>query len=396
MDIHQTVPGPRHRLPFYPGHFLVAMATVSLGPLLDPMMQDLSIPLSQGGLINGILFVGSALGIVLFNVAQSHLVAKWWFAGSTAFLALGLILAGTAAHSLWAVCLAYSAVGLSIAVMLAVSFMWLAVHLREKMATSALVLTIFFGMAMISVPVIIGQALERGWTWRHVLMVEGGVALVAALAFALMPLLDIPGRQNVRLTHLREAASHNRGLLLAILGAGFTYTGAEFVLNVWLPKFQIEVFSSSDAFASLAVTLFWTGEVTGRLFFVPLARRVEPARLLLVCTCVMAVFTTSMSFASSATSAVVLAALAGLAASPCYALIASYSGAFPGWKSGVVSSLFVLSGAPGGMLFPYLIGPLADSAGFRIALAAVAVPILASGAFALLLHARSRDHASVH
>ena len=372
------------------------MATVSLGPLLDPMMKDLSIPLSQGGLVNGILFVGSALGIVLFNAAQSHLAAKWWFAGATAFLGIGQILAGTVAHSLWAVCLAYSAVGLGIAVMLAVSFMWLAVHLRERMATSALVLTIYFGMAMISVPVIIGRALESGFTWRHVLIVEGGIALIAAVAFALMPLLDIPGRQNVRLTHLREAASHNRGLLLAILAAGFTYTGAEFVLNVWLPKFQIEVFSSSDGFASLAVTLFWVGEVTGRLFFLPLAKRVDPARLLLVCTCVMAVFTTSMSFAPSATSALVLAAFAGLAASPCYALIASYSGAFPGWKSGVVSSLFVLSGAPGGMLFPYMVGPLAESLGFRIALAAVAIPILAAGAFSLLLHARAKDYAPSH
>lgn len=388
MHSDTSNPGLRHRLPFYPGQFLIAMATVSLGPLLDPMMKDLSIPLSQGGLINSTLFIGTALGIVLFNAAQAHLPTKWCFTGATALLGASLILAGTVARNLWAVCIAYSAVGLAAAMILTTGFVWLAAHVKKNMASSVLMLTLFFGLAMISIPPLVGHALDNGATWRQIILVEGGVSLCAALIFVFLPLLDIPERRNIGLAHLRAVIAHNRGLLLAMLAGGFAYTGAEFIFNVWLPKSQIEVFGSSGTMASLALTLFWAGEATGRLLFVPLAKRVSAARLLLVCSCVMGAFAIALAVAPSATAALALAAGGGLAASPCYALIASYSDRFPGWQSGVASSLFILSGAIGGMVFPYLIGPLAASAGFRVALAMAAVPALVCSGLSLVLHAK--------
>lgn len=60
-----------------------------------------------------------------------------------------------------------------------------------------------------------------------------------------------------------------------------------------------------------------------------------------------------------------------------------------GWQSGVASSMFALSGGVGSMLFPYLVGPIADSAGFRAALAVTAFPAAAYGLFSLLIHARA-------
>ncbi|NTW08739.1 MAG: DUF1559 domain-containing protein, partial [Anaerolineaceae bacterium] len=88
-------------------------------------------------------------------------------------------------------------------------------------------------------------------------------------------------------------------------------------------------------------------------------------------------------------SALVLSVGAGLGASASYGLIGSYSGQFPGWQSGVASSLFILAGGVGCVVFPYLIGPIASSAGFRISLATVAVPAVLYGLFSLLIHARA-------
>jgi hypothetical protein len=47
--------------------------------------------------------------------------------------------------------------------------------------------------------------------------------------------------------------------------------------------------------------------------------------------------------------------------------------------------MFVLSGAVGSAAFPYIMGPLASAAGFRIALAVVAVPALIYGGAALVI-----------
>jgi MFS family permease len=116
-----------------------------------------------------------------------------------------------------------------------------------------------------------------------------------------------------------------------------------------------------------------------------LTRRFSPARLLLACGCAFAVFAVAVAFAPSQGVSLVLAVGAGLGASASYGLIGSYAGRFPGWQSAVASSLFILSGGVGSIVFPYIMGPLASSAGFRVGLAVLAVPALAYGAASLLL-----------
>ena len=88
----------------------------------------------------------------------------------------------------------------------------------------------------------------------RVLTIEGCLSLLMVLIFAFLPLTDIPGRQNVRLAHLKQVVAYDSMLLLGIMGAGLMYVGAEMTMNVWLPKFQIDVFGASDTWAGLSVT----------------------------------------------------------------------------------------------------------------------------------------------
>jgi FHS family glucose/mannose:H+ symporter-like MFS transporter len=362
----------------------------SLGPLLNQMMLDLGIPLSRGGLVSGGLFAGTAFGVVLFNTTMARIPAKWTLCGGTALLGLGLA-SGAAAHSLWALFLTYLVAGLAGALLINTSWIWISAHITEHKAAASLAMIVFFGLGMMVVPVVVGQALDMGATWREILLVEGGLTMACAVAFACLPLLDVPERQNVRLAHLKSVAGHDPWLLIGVLGAGFMYTGAESTINVWLPKFQIEVFSSGDTWASLSVTLFWVGLVIGRLAFMPLTKRFAATRLLLVCMGMMAGFTVALALAPSETVALVMAVGAGLGASASYGLISTYSGHFPGWRSGVALSLFILSGAVGGVVLPYVLGPLASAVGFRLALALVAVPAVACALFGQLIHRRAES-----
>jgi len=139
------------------------------------------------------------------------------------------------------------------------------------------------------------------------------------------------------------------------------------------------------------VTLFWVGLIAGRLIVMALTRRFSPSRLLLICACTMAVFTVAVALAPSQAASLVLAVGAGLGASASYGIIGSYAGRFPEWQSAVASSLFILSGGVGSIAFPYIMGPLADSAGFRTALAMIAVPAVVYALFSLLIRARSGE-----
>jgi FHS family glucose/mannose:H+ symporter-like MFS transporter len=248
---------------------------------------------------------------------------------------------------------------------------------------------LFFALAMMAVPLVIGSALDAGASWRWILGVEAGLELVWGLTVVFLPLLDVCGRQNVRIGQLREVVAFNRRLLVGMMVAGFAYVGSEMTMNIWLPKFQIDVFGSSDTRASLAVTLFWVGLIAGRLLAMRLTGRFSPARLLLFLSGTLAVFAVAVALAPSAGVSLVLAVGAGLGASASYGLIGSYAGRYPGWQSAVATSLFILAGTAGSIAFPYMMGPLASSAGFRVALAVVAVPALVYGAASLLIHRSS-------
>ena len=392
MTIESASPRPtlRQRVSLYPGQFIGAMVMVSLGPLLDPLMRDLDVPLSRGGVISALFFVGGVLGILVVNCVMAKVSVTRTIVTGMALQGVGLV-AGSTAQDLWTLLPALFVAGLGGVFVNTICWIWLPAHVKENMAAAALLMISFFALGMIVTPVVLGIVMDAGATWRWILVAEGGVSLLAASFFAVFPLLDVTGRQNIRPQQLSRVVNHNRGLLLAIVVAIFMYTGAETSFNVWLPKFQIDVFGASDAWASLSVTLFWIGIIAGRLIMVPLTKRFSPSRLLLVCAAILAVMAVGVALAPTLATSMIFSVGAGLGASAAYGLIGSYAGHFPGWYSGVVSSLFVLGGSFGCALFPYIFGPLASAGGFRFALAAVALPALAFGALSFLIHSRSQE-----
>ena len=88
-------PHPTLRLPLYPSQFLIAMAIVSIGPLLHPMMRDLGVPLSRGGLVSAGLFLGNASAIVVLNTALARFPAKTVLLGGTLLQAAALAWRGS-------------------------------------------------------------------------------------------------------------------------------------------------------------------------------------------------------------------------------------------------------------------------------------------------------------
>jgi len=362
------------------------MAIVSIGPLLHPMMNDLGVPLSRGGLVSAGLFIGNASAIVVLNTLLARFQPRTMLLGATLLQAVSLACAGLASRGLWSLFLAYLFIGFAGALLNTTCWIWISAHMVQNRAAAALRMIMFFALAMMAVPLLLGLALDRGASWRWLLVAEGGISLLSALALVFLPLPDVPGRQNVRIAQFRQVMAFNPKLLLGMVVAGFTYVGAEMTINIWLPKFQIDVFAVGDTRASLGVTLFWVGLIAGRLVVIRLTRRFSPSRLLLLCACTLSVFCVALAFAPSQPAALVLAMGAGLGASASYGLIGSYAGCFPGWQSAVASSLFIFSGAVGAVAFPYLMGPIASAAGFRIALTILAVPVLVCGAASLLIH----------
>jgi MFS family permease len=101
---------------------------------------------------------------------------------------------------------------------------------------------------------------------------------------------------------------------------------------------------------------------------------------------VMAFFAAGVALSNSAPLSMVMAFFAGVGASGGFPLILGFSGKFPAWHAGVVFSAVVLAGAVGRIVFPYLVGPVAQVAGFRVAMGMAFVLAAACSLLALFLH----------
>jgi MFS transporter, FHS family, glucose/mannose:H+ symporter len=366
--------------------FMVGVVMISLGPILDPTVKDLGIPLSQAGLTSVGYALGMLGGVLALNLGLARVPVKWTLIGAAWLQTVGLGLAGLLASGLWSLFGAYVIVGAGCVFLNSLPGMWITSHVKVGASHAMMVLLVYFAVGMMITPLIIGAALGAGASWRWVLGVEAILSMGLAVLLTIMPVSDIRGRQNLRPRRLLEVIGFNTRLFWAVLCASILYIGSEFILNVWLPKFEIDVFAAGKTLAGLAVTSFWVGLLLGRIIVVPLTRRFLASRLLLVGTAVMAVFALGVALSVNIAMSVAMAFFAGLGASGAFPLILSFSARFPKWHAGVVFSAVIMAGALGRIVFPYAIGPLAESLGFRVAIGLAFLLALILSVLSLYLH----------
>jgi MFS transporter, FHS family, glucose/mannose:H+ symporter len=382
---------PKSRLPLYLTQFLSGVVWVSLGPLLDSILRDLGIPLSQGGIIALVFFLGSVVGLVSFNVLLARVPVKWCLVGAGLLEAGALAAAGLLSYDSWSLLVPYFFMGFAAVTLGAVPGMWLSAHVKEGTARAMTVIMMSSVSAMTLTPIVLGVLLNSGANWRSILAGEAVFTLVLTLIVAVLPLADIARRENLRPRHVRTVIAFNPRLLAAIVAAAFLYLGAEMTLIVWLPKFEADVFGASATWASLSVTFYFVGQIAGRLIAVPFTRRFLASSLLFVCAVVMGLFVGAIGMSPSQGISLALTFCAGLGSSAAFSFIGSYAAKFPDWHAGVVFSAFQLAGGVGGIVFPYLTGPIAASAGFKAAIAVAAVPALIVAFLALRLREASGE-----
>jgi fucose permease len=372
--------------PLYAATFTVGVVMISLGPLLDSILADLDIPLSQGGLISVAFAVGMLIGVVALNFFLARVPVRWGLIGAAWLQAVALAASGLLAQNLWSLFIAYLFVGMGCVFLNSLPGMWVGSHVKVGTSHAMVVLLLFFAIGMMLAPVVIGVALGLGATWRWVFSAEAVLSVILAVILTVMPVSDISGRENLRWRQLRDVVGFNPRLFAAVIVAAVLYVGAEFILNVWLAKFTIDVFGAGKNVASQVVALFWAGLVVGRLMVIPLTRRVPASRLLMAATGTMAVFALGIALSASLAMVMVMAFMSGLGTSASYALIASFSGRFPAWHAGVLYSAVVMAAAFGRIIFPYVIGPIAQSLGFRVAIGLAFVLAVAVSILSLYLH----------
>jgi fucose permease len=368
------IEGPRSAAVLYPSQVFVGATLITLGPLLDPILRDLDIPLASGGLLSFGFFLGRVVGVLLLNFALARVPIKTIMVTCAIVLTFGSAASGLLGVGLWQLALALFVTGLAGVIPNAISGVWVAAHIHKGVEKAMLNIGAYFGLGVVVAPLVIGAALELGATWRWVFLGEAIFAAVVAVVLAILPIADIPDRENLRTGQLKAVALSHPRLLTVILGATFLYVCVEGTLYVWLAKLQVDSFGAGPGMAALSVTLFWGGITAGRYLAVPLTRLASPARLLAVFASMLTFFVAGLAVSPSLAVSEAFSFLAGVGASACWPMISCYTPRFPGWQSGVVFSGMMLVGTVANTVSPYLFGPAVAGLGFRAAVALWLVP----------------------
>ena len=385
-----TAATPPHSLAYlYPITFFTGTILISLGPVLDPIIRDLDIPLSRGGLLATGYAAGRVIALLLFNLFLARVPLKRLVVGSALIQAVALALPALFAHSLGPLLGALVAVGAAATIPVVVPVVWIGAYAKHSTERAMLKILIFFALGVVVAPLVIGAALALGAGWRWVFIGEAIFALLVGFGVLALPLADVPGRENIRLRQFRAAVMYAPRLLVLVLAGMFLYIGAEHILNIWLAEYQVETFHSSQGAAAASLALFFGGMMVGRFLSLPLTRRLATPRILAVSSALMTVFMVLTAFAPSFAVSEILVFLTGLGASAAYPMLSSYINRFPAKFSGLVFSLITLVVVVSGAVFAYAAGPVAEALGMRTAVALGAVPAAAVLALSFSLPKRA-------
>jgi MFS transporter, FHS family, glucose/mannose:H+ symporter len=375
----------------YPSQVFVGATLVTLGPLLDPILRDLHIPLADAGLLSFGFFLGRVCGVLLLNFGLARVPIKRIMVLCAVFLALGSTAAGLLGVGLWPLIVSLFVTGLAGVIPNSISGVWVAAHVRQGLERAMINIGAYFAVGVVVAPLVIGGALQLGATWRQVFLGQAVFGAMMAVVLAILPIADVPERENLRGTQLKAVVSSQPKLLAVMLVSTFLYVCVEGTLYTWLAKLHVDLFHAGPEVAALSVTLFWGGITVGRYIAASLTRFASAARLLAVFAFLLAVFVGAVALAPNLAVSEVFSFLAGFGASACWPLVSCYTPRFPGWQAGVVFSGMMLVGTVANTVSPYLFGPAVGRLGFRAAMGLWVIPILAVVALAFLLERTARD-----
>jgi fucose permease len=363
--------------PFFPSVILAGVTMITLGPLLNQLLLDVHAPRSLGGLPSLGYFFGMCLAIVAINFALGGLSSRASLMTGAGCVMLGDFLAGAVAHRLAPLAAAFAVVGAGYGFLNIVPGLYISSADKQNAGRNLTIVNALFAFGVVVTPPTIGRLLAADVGWRTIVLGEAVLAAALFVLFALAPAPDVPGRRNLRWREVVEVRRTNPRLWRLILLLMMLYVGAEGVFNIWLAKFQTDRFGVDETAAGWAVTIFWIGITAGRFSALRIMRRLTTRQIVEFFGMAMAAAVLLTALSPNHKISLAGCLLTGFAAGPIFPLLASYTARFPSWLSGSVYSTGYLAACVGNMALPLLVGPAADSFGFRAAMCLAAVPAVA-------------------
>jgi fucose permease len=362
--------------------FLAYSSSAIMTPIcLLALMKELDFSLAGGGTIEAV----RSLVVLAVLVASGFAAARWGLSASLAVgsLLLAVGMAAYAAAPAFAVVLsAMAAVGLGGGVIEALVTPLVQERHPADSGRHLNIVHAFWSIGVTVTVLVAGEMLTRGVSWRVLVAVSGGLAVIASILFLTAPRsagATPPSRATTSDVWARMKKVMARGRFWIFAAALFFGGGAEATFTFWSASYVQLHFGAMPRAAGFATACFAAGMVAGRMLSGHLVSQ-SRLRMLIGLSAVAGTAVSLLVFVvGSLGGFYVLLVAAGLSVACFWPSIQAYSADCLDVDSTMLFILLACAGIPGYGFASWIMGIVGDAAGIRASFAVI------PGFFAALL-----------
>ena len=242
----------------------------------------------------------------------------------------------------------------------------------------------FFGVGAMLSPLIIsftmgqmqGTVTTAYWSLAALM-----IPVIALLLFLPSPPIAAHAQERT------ESLARHRTTIVLVAGLLFATVGAEVGFGNWIFTYALAQNVADEGGTALLTSAFWGSFTFGRLLGIPLAARLAPSAILLLCLAGCAVGSVVAMVQPQGVAMIWVATIvSGLAVAPMFATVLSLAGErMP--ITGRATGWFFIGSSAGSMTVPWVVGQLFEPVGpgsvFLVSLANLAVGLVIYAVFVL-------------
>ncbi|MFJ7935256.1 MFS transporter [Sporosarcina sp. NPDC096371] len=340
---------------------------IIIGTVLEPMVDSYGIHYRDGGQLIMNQFLGFLGGVMFAPLIVNRLGRRM-----TIFLALLSFALSQFVFSVlpnWNVMLAiapFGGAGIGIAETIVASL--IIGHLKEKKATTLVIVEIFFGVGALAIPVVSAFLIMTGvWSLSFTFVaVFTSIIMLLWLFLSFGELDPILKRQTKALTEDGNKPARKRysKKQLPIIATGalffFMYVGTEMVLPNYLPTIMSKTTNLDASTLALSITVFWAAMTLGRISMTGIIDRIGYSKLFIIC-CIGQFFSLLMfAYSTSVMFSFISIFLTGLLMGGIFSIglliVNETSKGLEEWTTSILMAM----GGLGGAFLPRIVGELID------------------------------------
>ena len=367
--------------------FTIGMIASSMGPLLIPIGESLSLSLGQIGILVTISTVGFLMGSTAVSVIWTLARVRNLICLATLFLC-AILLAITFFHNNFAVLLVlFMARGIGQGLIHPAVNSLLADASGEQRMRALCISVAVFGLGAFIAPVLVGLILGWGQGWYYLYLI---IAVFLFLPLALTYNKELYPK-NHGSTRLEQKNASSKSMPLRstvfwlIIAGNLLLLGMQISFASWMPTFLVAVRGLTPVSASYFIAIFWLTMMVGRIVYSFGLHRMDLSRALFLGALGASIFAL-MGLVVGTWLVLVMTACAGLSLSFVAPAWLALGGSLFPKHIGLVISLVTASSSVGGIIAISTVGFTSEL--FGLAHSILIVPTIGFAGFSVAAYLR--------